>query len=141
MPKLTGLIVRKDTVAQLVDLGNPEAPESFTFGGERFVTENQEFEWYGFYDWLRVETGEIVGVRITFDDGVEIDPKAMELLRAGALSTYDQRIFMYVDKDKEICEELSDDADFGGNALYVGDKGSFALTFNQPARISGVRAN
>ncbi len=106
--------------------------QELTMGTCRFVDAGLG-DWLGFYDWLRSSDGAVIGVRLWLDEpnghitdierclGVQWSPDSRSL-----------RVFFT--SEIQFSESLSDDQDFGGNRLFIG-QGSFVLTFNTPSTV------
>ena len=105
-----------------------------------FESENEVFsrsshfgDWLGFYDWLRTAQGVVVGVRIR--------PDAHELMQlfdsytCPAVTIEDGAVTIRTSAEGRISETLSNDADFGGNAVFLGNAGSLAIAFFCPREI------
>lgn len=113
-------------------LTRAEADKSFELDGELFVAHSPEPDWFGFYDWLRLSNGDVIGVRLQLDEPLPIDDERFEMLRAVDPRNSTDELYLFFGIDREFVPALSDDADFGGNILYIGNLGSVALAFNSP---------
>jgi hypothetical protein len=102
------------------------------FEDELFYTKNKTPEWlFNFYDWLRTVDNKIIG--ISLHSGVTgVDPEIIKFLISLDSKNSMERINIFFDRNKIFDKTISDDADFGGNIIYHGNKGSIALTFNSP---------
>lgn len=123
------VIIRRDGSAKLLE---DHPGTSLTVDGESFVTDKPDPDWLGFYDWLRVATGEVIGVRLQLDDPSSIASEVLELLCSVDSRNSRDELYVFFGSQREFEPALSDDADFGGNVLYRGEFGSVALTFNSP---------
>jgi hypothetical protein len=102
---------------------------------ERF-TEAPCVDWLGFYDWLRTEIGELVGLRLFLDDPADLN---LELFRNLTGVTLDvqagaklRNLTVLFTEDVGFHEPHSVNGNFGDNRLFIGDRGSVALTFCAP---------
>jgi hypothetical protein len=128
----------KRTVVVILSQGRPPTtfvadavPEGFERDGETFRWSPDFGDWLGFYDWLRTERGLIVGVRLRPDT-----PGLMKLFEpyiCPAILIEDGAVKIRTTADGAVVEARSDDADFGGNRLFMGNAGSLAVSFFCPS--------
>lgn len=103
----------------------------FESGGESFIRAAEYGDWLGFYDWLRTNSGIIVGVRVRIDQ-----PKVVHIFqryRSAEVTIEEDVISIRTSTDGAVCDTQSDDADFGGNAIFIGSQGSMAIAFFFPS--------
>lgn len=106
------------------------AVDSFELAAEVFSRLAEFGDWLGFYDWLRTERGTVVGVRMRPDDQEVM--RLFEAYRCSSVVIEDGVVTIRTSNEGAICEALSDDADFGGNAVFRGSTGSLAIAFFWP---------
>jgi len=109
----------------------PALHENDVLNGERFKSLKGGFDWLGFYSWLRSSNGTVLGVRLEPD--VEELPSVL-LERAKAIGNEDPmtRMDIFFGSDHSVDQKLSNDGDFGGNAIFIGSLGTIAINFNSP---------
>lgn len=104
---------------------------------ERLNIENKEFKvmndslknkgFLGFFDWLRYEEKEIVGIRLC---PFEHEPVFQLLSSLTYLKkTFNEKCFELLFKGNEFDEKLSGDQDFTNNYVYTSEDGDFLITF------------
>lgn len=106
------------------------AVDSFESATEVFSRLPEFGDWLGFYDWLRTEHGAVVGVRIR-PDCQEV-MRLFESYRCPSVVIEGGVVTIRTSNEGIVCEALSDDADFGGNAVFLGSAGSLAIAFFCP---------
>lgn len=106
------------------------AVHSFESEAEVFSRLPEFGDWLGFYDWLRTAHGEVVGVRIRPDDQEVI--RLFESHTCPSVVIEDGVVTIRTSSEGVVCEALSDDADFGGNAVFLGTTGTLAIAFFCP---------
>lgn len=110
-------------------------PDQMIVCGETFNRVPGE-EMLGFYDWIRDNDKEIIGVRLVLSDPGFLDLGQFSKLKNVCVnqvgSSPEPHLQIFFDASRNPCEEYSDDCDFGGNYLYVGDGGTIILTFCAP---------
>jgi hypothetical protein len=103
---------------------------TFFVNGELFSQKSSN-DFNGFYDWLRDETEEIIGIRYDlFEDFAFLrnyistldyvnmqDNLALQITFAGKL---------------KFCEQMSDDKLFTDDYIYLSDLGNYGITFSLP---------
>jgi hypothetical protein len=102
----------------------------FEAGGEAFHRSSDFGDWLGFYDWLRTQRGLLVGVRLR-PDSPEI-LRLVEPFMGPFVVIGDDGVTIRTSVDDVIAEAKSDDADFGGNSVFLGNEGSLAIKFFCP---------
>ncbi|NKI97733.1 hypothetical protein [Rhizobacter sp. SG703] len=103
----------------------------FDFEGEFFALQScGSPSWFGFYDWLRTSQYEIVGVRIKADSP-EL-PAMLSKFIGNGVDVAGRVITIRTSKAGVVDESLSDDADFGGNYIFIGENGSIGIAFFSP---------
>lgn len=127
------VIIRRDGRTRLWDI---QPVPHLTVDGEAFVLSSPCQYWLGFYDWLRVESGEIMGVRLQLDDPASIASDRLDHLCSLDARSSSNELDLLFGQQREFDLALSDDGDFGGNAVYSGEFGSVAIAFNSPAKRS-----
>lgn len=110
-------------------------PASFAARGESFVTVPCT-DWLGFYDWLRSDTEEVIGLRLFLDHTADLDLSALRNLNGVEIEERAGRkireLTIFLTSSREFNESKSDDGAFGFNHLFRGDRGSIAITFRAP---------
>ena len=132
--KLVAVVMSHRRLPALVPFDESKA-RAPSFGGERF-REKKCRDWLGYYNWLRNDSGEYIGLRLHLDDpadidlthlktvtGVDLDLPAVGTRRDITIFFGDQQCFR---------EPISGHKGFTGNRLFIGNKGSVALTFHPP---------
>lgn len=81
-----------------------------------------------FYDWLRAEAGNIVGVRFYFEKEC---PAVLDVLRELPYVVFpnDLLIELYFSGTREHKPEISDDQEFMGSEVMISASGDYALLF------------
>jgi len=126
----TAVITLSQTKAPTVVVANSE-PDSFERDGEAFHRSSDELGyWLGFYDWLRTSDGLIVGVKLRPDSSGILN--LFEPFASPSVVIKEGAVTIRTSSQGEVIEVLSDDQDFGGNAVYVGSGGSLAIAFFCP---------
>jgi hypothetical protein len=112
-------------------LGLSEVPQhGIALDGVRFEDSGLG-DWLGFYDWLRTSGGDILGVRLWIDeDSPKID--ALGNCMDVHITVDKSHALVFFGAEREFDPAASNDQDFGGNRLFVGQSG-YVLTFNSPA--------
>ncbi|MDQ1813286.1 hypothetical protein RBA41_08215 [Massilia sp. CCM 9210] len=123
-------VIRQNGSVTLVKGG---ASDKIDVAGELFVPKNTQPEWFGFYDWLRTSKGEVIGVRLQLDSPLDIDAERLNLLYSLDARNSADELYIFFGPQREFDAEMSDDADFGRNILYIGQLGSVAISFNSAA--------
>ena len=115
-----------------------DLPESeIELDGERFQDTGLG-DWIGFYDWLRPQAGEVIGVRLWPD--IANDHLAGVRRCVGTESHHDGReLSIFFGQDRAFHPALSGDQDFGGNRLFVGNA-RYVMTFNAPMTLAEASA-
>lgn len=103
----------------------------FVFDDELFAKQSNEPQWFGFYDWLRASSGDLLGICLRPDEG-ELPEKVVQFLVSLDASSSSSNIYIFFGETKQFDAAKSDDADFGGNLLFQGNRGSIAIAFNTP---------
>jgi hypothetical protein len=128
MDSFCSVIIRLD---QPVKVSFHETVRShFDFESQLFRAIEGDHSWLGFYDWLRLNSGEVIGVRLRIDD-----EKIIELVQpfvSEYLNLENNIASMRFTLNGDPTQEISDDADFGGNEIYKGDNGGLAIMFFEP---------
>lgn len=86
-------------------------------------------EWLGFYDWLRSESDELVGVRLWLDDPMSSLQPLRECMGVNFRASSELLVFFGTSQAYDASR--SDDQDFGGNWLFESEEG-YALCFHAP---------
>ena len=129
------------SMAAIVTLFRREAPtistgdasvDSFESAKEVFSRSSEHGDWLGFYDWLRTDAGVIVGVRIRLDD--QRMTRLFESYKCPSVAIDGDVVTIRTSSEGIVCEALSDDADFGGNAIFIGNAGALAIAFFCPRK-------
>ena len=107
--------------------------DGFRFDGEDFQCREIASNWIGFYDWLRTDASEIIGLRLTIDDPDIFTPMTYQLLQNASHAKAGSVIYLFFGQELKFCASLSDDSDFGGNFICEGSRGSVGITFNEPS--------
>ena len=126
-PKVA-VLISQNLHVRLVEFSESER---LSAGKELFPMPDSEPRWLGFYDWLRTENGEVIGVHLQPDDG-EIEKEILSFLLPLNGGNSERSIYIFFGKERKFDQALSDDADFGGNFILRGTKGTLAITFNTP---------
>jgi hypothetical protein len=124
---IVAIILRADCLPKYIDKIDNHC---FIDNGEEFTLINNKTDWFGFYDWLRNINKDIVGLRLQID-GNTIDINQL-LALGGMIGDSASQVIFYFGSDTKYESLLSDDADFGGNKLYISKSGALAITFNMP---------
>ena len=111
----------------------PELPRTISFNEECFSALADEHEWMGFYDWLRTAENAIVGVRMT-PHGNFFGLDDLAAVNAVVAKLFPPQLILVERHSVDFVEKTSDDANFGGNLIYRGDKGSMAISFFSPTQ-------
>ncbi|ETW96940.1 MAG: hypothetical protein ETSY1_24585 [Candidatus Entotheonella factor] len=104
-------------------------PKTFRFGEDTFHQVKTD-RWQGFYDWLRDETENIIGLRYWLFE--KIDPR-LPLLTSLPYINSDQEegfIEIYFFDSRSYVQANSDDQDFGNQGIFLSDQGLIALAFD-----------
>jgi len=128
------VIIHRDGAARCL---NVSPADTLTVDGGRFVATYHASGWFGFYDWLRMSTGDIIGVRLYLDEPVPITGAALALLCSLDARNSRDVVYIFFGTDRQFDLSLSDDQDFGGNVLYLGQSGSVGLVFNEATAQGG----
>jgi hypothetical protein len=128
------VIVHNEGRGEITSSTNSDPLEDFFFAGEQFHTSQSELEWIGFYDWLRGGNGDVIGVRLSVDEPSKIDNAVWKRMISASPENSKNLVTIFFERDVHYDPLLSDDADFGGNAIFEGNLGSIAITFNAPPR-------
>ena len=106
------------------------------FPHEGFRVEHREYrivelgEWHGFYDWLRADREEIIGIRYwPFAD----DPVGTAGMPDRSYIMKDPKnrfLDIFFGLQRSFQEEISEDRDFGPHAAFHTLSGGFALAFD-----------
>lgn len=129
------IVLSRDQQPALHRIPHASLTQSFAVGDEQF-TEITNDDFFGFYDWLRLEKGKIVGLYVHLDESEGRDLGVPALMGVETVSppewqgAKDMRIWF--SRQSEFDENLSCDQDFGDNGIFHGSKGSVILVFNAP---------
>ena len=135
------------SLAVIVTLATGRAPtmrarepagDFFEWGNETFRRSSDFSDWLGFYDWLRTAQGVVVGVRMRPD--TQEATRLFERYSCAAVIIEDGVMTIRTSTEGTVAEELSDDADFGGNAIFFGSAGSLAIAFFCPREIGVAKS-
>jgi hypothetical protein len=128
-----------NTPAVVVLLSERELPKLLPIGetpggnitlNGRLYKDVEVGEWLGFYDWLRSESGELLGVRLWLD---ELCASLEPLTRCMNVTIETPLLLsVFFGSDRRFDPKASNDQDFGGNRLFAGPHG-YALAFFAPA--------
>ena len=92
----------------------------------KFDTDNN-----GFFDWLRVKSNKIIGVRWLIYDAEDTDLVIKHLPKHSNVQyDNDGSVFIYFDQEVDFDEDISCDQDFGENNFYVSEAGTYAISFS-----------
>ena len=115
---------------------------AFEYQDEHFLNK-QCIDMFGFYDWLRTNTREIIGLRLAFV-GRPSDIKIKNLGKLRGVNVLNRQnrgsemLIIFFSEREDYSEEASDDQDFGGHRLYHGTNGSLGITFCSPQHLLDV---
>lgn len=107
-----------------------QARKYFNFENQNFRALEGDHSWLGFYDWLRLNSGDVIGVRLRIDD--EKIVKVVHPFASEYLTMEKNVALIRFSLNGVSTPEISDDADFGGNEIYKGDNGELAIMFFEP---------
>jgi len=96
----------------------------------------------GFFDWLRTDAKEVIGVRLTIlDDG--LDYLVPEFARPNYVQELPKAIGVeiFFTERRDYCFNYSDDQDFMDNWIYHSDDGLLAISFNAQYAIESLKSN
>ncbi len=96
----------------------------------------------GFFDWLRIDEEQVIGVRLTiFDD--ELDYLVPELARPNYVQQLPDSfgVEIFFTKERQYNPDFSNDQDFMDNWIYRSDDGLLAISFNAQYAIDSLRTN
>lgn len=119
-----------------------DLPENtFAFENKRFVDTGID-TFVGFYDWLRTEQKNVIGVRIDFFSD-EFESLKSELLKLSYVSHSDESeaIDIFFLRNNKIDLDKSDDQDFLDNKIYKSYDGTYAISFDSRYAIESLRDN
>ena len=109
------------------------AGDFFESGNETFKRSPEFDDWLGFYDWLRTAQGVVVGVRVRPDTQEVV--RLFESYGCSAVIIEEGMVTIRTSTEGAVVDALSDDADFGGNAIFFGSSGSLARAFFYPRKM------
>jgi hypothetical protein len=124
------IMIRTGEKPRIVGSGAWSDKSSFIEDGELFERSAKSSDWLGFYDWLRTTDGKLVGVRLSFDQTFH-ENLFQRYVSDSVIFSGDVVCLQWIDS-AEVDEDLSDDADFGGNSVFFGNAGSLAIGFFAP---------
>lgn len=104
--------------------------EAFESSGQLFARAQDFGDWLGFYDWLRAQDRAVVGVRLRVDDPMTL--RLFEPFVGSGVTIEGNAVSIRTSPQGTVVEALSDDADFGGNAVFRGNAGGLAVAFFSP---------
>ena len=125
------LVLRHAERALDVSLCLTDSVQSFSFQRERFTawTDSAEANNFGFYDWLRKPSEEIMGIRVGFLE--KIPDWFRELKIQDAIIDERSLVITVYFGDSRVIDELhSNDQILGDVKLFRGSNGSVALGVN-----------
>ncbi len=122
------VVINQDSHSKLIF--HDELSRSFVFEGQVFEAIEGDNSWLGFYDWLRLASGEVVGLRIRFDEARNVDLIHPYVGNRLILDS-DLAVIRFTLEGVPI-EKISGDADFSGNEIFRGNDGAIAITFYAP---------
>lgn len=111
-----------------------DACEELQVNGRTFRRDS-DFDAHAYYDWLRSQTGTIIGLRLDLVEESQYLIEAIEhfdYVETENKRTYFRIIYLYFGKDRKFDPKLSDDQAFWDCYLYFGDANLFGLTFLLP---------
>ncbi len=120
---------------------SPDETDIFYLGGREFKDTGIRTI-VGFYDWLRTDEKEVIGVRLTIFDE-ELDYLVPELARPN----YVQEIIdsvgveIFFTDERQYNPDYSDDQDFMDNRIYQSADGGLAISFDAEYAIESLKAN
>lgn len=129
------VVIRQDKSATLV---KGAADDRIEVDGELFIAKCAEPDCFGFYDWLRTSSGDVIGVRLQLEDSSAFGPEELDLLCSLDSRNTQDELFIFFGSQRIFEAAMSDDTDFGGNILYAGEFGSLAISFNNATIRSGA---
>lgn len=96
----------------------------------------------GFFDWLRTDENEVIGVRLTILDE-ELDYLVPELARPDYVEELPRSvgIEIFFSEERNYNDRNSDDQDFMDNWIYRSDDGTYAISFNAQYSIDSLKSN
>jgi hypothetical protein len=127
---LTALIVKRDN--QRYELHYcADSQQTLVICGDTLEKTAFDTNWLGFYDWLRTNEGEIIGLRIKLDDPKNRNySNLIETFFSGCTFISGVNYIFFKDT-RAFDENLSDDADFCNFSIYCSSK-IIGITFNKP---------
>lgn len=129
MPKYLLINLRTTPELFLID---SLLPQQFKIFDEQY-TDLKFGDFNGFYDWLRVKSGKIIGIRFKpFDESELIAEYTHHLpyCRLNYSGKNLESLEIYFSKERDFDFEISNDAYFGGNNLYVTENQTLAIIFD-----------
>jgi hypothetical protein len=110
-----------------------QPPESFAIHDLRFVDLGYG-DSPGFYDWLRVQWGQIIGVRFTPSE--DVDPLNKFFDHLPYCQEVSEQLEIYFTHERKFDPKISADCYFSGNNLYVVNETMLAILFDIERRES-----
>jgi|GEM_PF-4489811 len=115
---------------EMVLVATSECPsESFVFESN-YYKDIGYGDFTGFYDWLRNNDDQIIGVRYYPFKELEFLCDAIEHLSYIVIEPKTKILSLYFSDDHGAEQYSSDDQDFGDNRVYKSDAGEYAISFN-----------
>lgn len=102
----------------------------FRIEGEFFERTGELPHWVGFYDWLRNQKNQVVGLTIRCDEREHSDWFRREFGDRASVVDGNVRILI---SDLDALSECMGYEEFGGNAAFRGEKGTLAVSFFHPS--------
>ncbi|MGH2350497.1 MAG: hypothetical protein ACRDI2_00175 [Chloroflexota bacterium] len=105
-----------------------EPPEGITVEGITYVDAGFG-DWCGFYDWLRSETGALVGVRSWPDEACAVILEKVEGLPYVEVDRDLKNFSIWFTDDRKLDPEASASQNFGDNRVMGSPTGEYAMSF------------
>lgn len=128
---VVAIVMSRDQPPAIVPFAT--APMGFAHRGETF-TKLPLDAWLGFYDWLRSEGGDIVGLYLFYLHSSALDLDHLRGLKGVTIEGGPDvpEVLILVAPSAEFDRNFHSEGLFGGNHLYRGEEGSIAVTFVPP---------
>lgn len=128
LPNRKVVIMPQNADAFVANVSIEEESQSFCFDGVVFgaLIDSSEEDNFGFYDWLRTSSNEIVGLRLRFFEKIPFWFNNLNLTHA-SVDEGRLTVEMIFDSSRDIDEGISEDQILGDVWLFEGNDGSVAL--------------
>jgi hypothetical protein len=117
----------------------PDALHALSVSNDCFQRVLFDTNFLGFYDWLRISSGEVIGLRVKLNDSDNRRNAALIQMFFSASILIEDVNYIFFGDRRDFIEVLSDDTDFCDFSVYRSSQ-SIGISFNQPAENYPVNA-